>query len=245
MRLCNPDILIRWRSVEPPRYKKDYEGRLLRVTGMTRHAWEQGPAMPPPASVCRIERRFNPGGTKGFELEVSWQCPACAKTHLRTIPESWLTEEKAHFVVPDGIADYSQTIGDRPPMLYLATSYSHPDPAKRGARANLASECAAWLIRHGWSVYSPLSMGHAIWAAGPDLETDFSAWREPCLRMLEMSDALVVLLLDGIHESVGVAAEIEHARKLGIPLNQVKLPGEDASQAGEAFEIVHNPRWWR
>ena len=62
--------------------------------------------------------------------------------------------------------------------------------------------------------------------------------------MLEASDALMVLLLDGIRESVGVAAEIDHARKLGIPLNQIRLPGPDAS--GEAqFELVHNPRWWR
>ena len=76
------------------------------------------------------------------------------------------------------------------------------------------------------------------------LPSDFAAYKEVCLRMLESSDALVVLLLDGIRESVGVAAEIDHARKLGIPLNQIKLPGPDAS--GDAqFEIVHNPRWWR
>ena len=142
------------------------------------------------------------------------------------------------FFIPDaGGHDYL-------PMLYLATSYSHPDPAKRGARAHLASECAAWLMSKGWCVLSPLSMGHAIWESCPDLETDFSAWRGPCLRMLEVSDALVVLLLDGIRESVGVAAEIDHARKLGIPLNQVRLSGPDAAP-DTGFEVVPNPVWWR
>lgn len=244
MRLCNPDVLIDWRVVDPPRYKKGYEGKLLRVPKFTRHAWEEG-RIPPDNAVCRIARRFNGGGGSSFTLELSWRCPACGHAHARTIGEEWLKEDKAFFVEPAGLADYTQALDDeRPPMLYLATSYSHPDPAKRGARAHLASECAAWLMRHGWSVYSPLSMGHAICSEDPDLQTDFSAWREPCLRMLEMSDALVVLMLDGMHDSVGVAAEIDHARKLGIPLNQIRLPGPDAAP-GTRFEVVPNPKWWR
>ena len=150
---------------------------------------------------------------------------------------------------PVGLADATQALAlDRPALLYLATSYSHPEPAKRAARANLASECAAWLMRKGWSVVSPLSMGHAIiqadWERG-DLSADFKTWREPCLRMLEMSDALVVLMLEGIRESVGVAAEIDHARRLGLPCNQIRLPGEEAANDGEPFEVVARPKWWR
>lgn len=98
-------------------------------------------------------------------------------------------------------------------------------------------------MRKGWCVISPLSMGHAIAAEGADLPSDFAAYQEVCLRMLEASDALMVLLLDGIRESVGVGVEIDHARKLGIPLNQVKLPGTDTGDT--QFELVHNPRWWR
>ena len=43
----------------------------------------------------------------------------------------------------------------------------------------------------------------------------------------------------------GLAAEIDHARKLGLPLNQIKLPGEEAAQRGEPFEVVPRPQWWR
>ena len=110
------------------------------------------------------------------------------------------------------------------------------------------SSGAAWLMAAGWHVISPVSMGHAIACAadaGTAIAPDFARWREVCLRMLEASDALVVLLLDGIRQSTGVAAEIDHARRLGLPCNQISLAGEEASKRGEPFEIVPNPQWWR
>lgn len=241
MRLCNPDCLIDWKSVPPPKYKKDYEGKLLRIPTFSRYR-PDGADLPPDGAVVYIERRYNNGSQ--FEMQVSWCCPACDQPHTGYVPEAWIAEDKAHFVEPIGLADATYALGDHPAVLYLATSYSHPVAAKRAARANLASQCAAWLMRKGWCVISPLSMGHAIAVEGAELPSDFAAYQEVCLRMLEVSDALVVLLLDGIRESVGVAAEIDHARKLGIPLNQIKLPGPDAS--GDAqFELIHNPRWWR
>ena len=243
MRLCNPDCLIEWRVVEPPKYKKDYEGKLLRIKQIN-HKYRVGAHLPPDGAVCHIERRYNGGGAgNSFTLEVSWGCPACDSRHRETIPEAWITEGKAHFVEPIGLADATSALGDHPAVLYLATSYSNPDPAKRAAHAALASQCAAWLMSKGWCVISPLSMGQAIAVEAPTLPTDFAAAQEVCLRMLEASDALVVLLLEGVRESIGVAAEIDHARKLGIPLNQVKMMAGEG--AGGDFEIISNPKWWR
>ena len=34
MRLCNPDSLIEWRKVEPPRFKKDWPGRLVQAASV-------------------------------------------------------------------------------------------------------------------------------------------------------------------------------------------------------------------
>ncbi len=244
MHFCNPDCLIEWRKVAPPKYKKDYQGKLVQVPHFRHPEWRQ-PKLPPDGAVCAIAKRENHSGG-AFELALNWRCPVCDRVHEEWIPESGITEGRAHFVEPAGLADYTQALDDeRPAMIYLATSYSHPDPAKRAARASIASECAAWLMQGGWSVVSPLSMGHAIWSACPELQADFAAWREPCLRMLEMSDAVAVLLLDGIRESVGVAAEIDHARKLGIPLNQIKLASDTAAQNGASFEVVPQPKWWR
>ena len=202
MHLCNPDCLIDWRVVAPPKFKKDYEGKLLRVGQFARYR-PDGADLPPDGAVVCIERRYNNGSQ--FELQVSWHCPACEHPHTGYVPEAWIAEDKAQFVVPSGLADATYALGEHPAVLYLATSYSHPDAAKRAARANLASQCAAWLMRKGWCVISPLSMGHAIAAEGADLPSDFAAYQEVCLRMLEASDALMVLLLDGIRESVGVA----------------------------------------
>lgn len=241
MNLCNPDCLIDWRVVEPPKYKKDYEGKLLKIMQFS-HKYRVGAFLPPDGAVCRISRRYKDGGDT-FQLEVSWYCPACDSSHRKHIPETWISEGKAHFVEPGGLADATCALGDHPAVLYLATSYSNPDPAKRAAHASLASQCAAWLMSKGWCVISPLSMGQAIAVEAPNLPTDFATAREVCLRMLEASDALIVLLLEGVRESVGVAAEIDHARKLGIPLNQVKaLAGEGA---GGDFEIIPSPKWWR
>ena len=240
MPLCNPDCLIDWAVAQPPKYKKDYEGKLLRIPNFTRYR-PDGADLPPDGAVVRIERRYNNGSQ--FEMQVSWSCPACDHPHTGYVPEAWIAEDKAQFVEPIGLADATSALGDHPAVLYLATSYSNPDPAKRAAHASLASQCAAWLMSKGWCVISPLSMGQAIAVEAPTLPTDFTAAQEVCLRMLEASDALIVLLLEGVRESIGVAAEIDHARKLGIPLNQVKaLAGEGAR--GD-FEIIPSPKWWR
>lgn len=245
MRLCNPDCLIEWRAVEPPKFKKDYEGKLVRVQDFGHSALcdYTGSALPPNGAVCSISRRDNTDSGGIFKLTLSWSCPACGRNHTERIPESWISEGKAHFVEATGLADATCALGDHPAVLYLATSYSNPDPAKRAAHAALASQCAAWFMGRGWCVLSPLSMGQAIAVEAPTLPTDFAAAQEVCLRMLEASDALVVLLLEGVRESIGVAAEIDHARKLGIPLNQVKMMAGEG--AGGDFEIISNPKWWR
>ena len=88
----------------------------------------------------------------------------------------------------------------------------------------------------------PVAMRHAACSADRGLPTDYPFWKEASLRMLETCDALVVLLLDGMRESEGVADAIAHARKLGIPLNQVRMAASD--DAPQPFELAAQPRWW-
>ena len=246
--LCNPDCLIEWREVSPPKFKKVYPGKYVRVPDFGRRDYENWPGacLPPDGSVCSIHARYTDGGRAKLLLE--WRCPSCLDVHDAHVPESWLDEGKASFVEPVGLADSTWALDEHPPVLYLATSYTHERAEVRGAHAHIASQCAAWLMAAGWHVISPVSMGHAI-AGAADKDTaiapEFARWREVCLRLLEASDALVVLLLDGIRESEGVAAEIDHARRLGLPCNQVKLAGDEAARQGISFEIVPNPQWWR
>ena len=85
---------------------------------------------------------------------------------------------------------------------------------------------------------SPLSMGHPVSVLGEDLGLggDFAAWRETNLTMLAMSDYLVVLLLEGAEESVGVRAEAAFAREKGIPVWAMR-DGESYEPPRPLFEF--------
>jgi len=101
-------------------------------------------------------------------------------------------------------------------LVYLASPYSHPDPAIRQARYQAACRAAAWLIGQGHLVFSPIAHSHGIAQQG--LPGDWEFWQRHDRRMLEACDRLVVLTLPGWRESRGVQAEVAIARKLGKPV---------------------------
>ena len=105
-------------------------------------------------------------------------------------------------------------------MIYIASPYSHPDPAVRETRFQAACRAAAELMRRGKIVFSPISHSHGITQYG--LPKDWQFW-EACDRAhLERCDEVVVLMLDGWRESVGVKAEIGIARELGKPVSFIE-----------------------
>lgn len=106
--------------------------------------------------------------------------------------------------------------------VYLAGPYSHQDPKVRRMRYVALSKKAAELMRAGWVVYSPITHGHAI-AVGNDLPVDFDWWRGQCFEMLRHAAKVLVLRLDGYPYSVGVAAEIELALQLNIPVDYIDV----------------------
>jgi nucleoside 2-deoxyribosyltransferase len=101
-------------------------------------------------------------------------------------------------------------------MIYLASPYSHPDPAIREQRFQAACRAAASLIRAGEPVFSPIAHSHPIAAYG--LPTDWAFWERDARLHLTASTEVVVLTLDGWRASVGVASEIAIARELGKPV---------------------------
>lgn len=102
-------------------------------------------------------------------------------------------------------------------MIYLASPYSHPDPAVREARFQQVCRAAAALIRAGRPVFSPIAHSHPIAAYG--LPTDWAFWESLLRNYLGRCDELVVLIMDGWRESVGVTAEITIATELGKPVS--------------------------
>jgi hypothetical protein len=108
--------------------------------------------------------------------------------------------------------------------IYLASPYSDPDPAVREQRFVAACRAAAELIRQGKTVFSPIVHGHTICRYG--LPLDWRFWERHDRRFLEVCDEVVVLMLDGWRESVGVTAEIAIARELGKPVTFLAASGQ-------------------
>lgn len=100
---------------------------------------------------------------------------------------------------------------------YLASPYTAPDPQLRAARYEVACAAAAAMLREGFLVFSPIAHSHPL--AAYDLPVEFDFWRRHCLSFLDYwATELCVLTLPGWKESVGVAAEIDFALKLGLPV---------------------------
>jgi hypothetical protein len=106
---------------------------------------------------------------------------------------------------------------------YLATPYSHPDPAVQEWRFDRVNEAVALLIATGIDcLYSPISHTHPIDKHLTRQSGNHDFWVNKFdLPFLENSRQLLVLMLPGWSNSVGVKMEIQQARDRGIPVYYV------------------------
>ena len=104
--------------------------------------------------------------------------------------------------------------------IYLACPYSDPDPAVCERRTIEADKMAAKLMAQGNIVYSPLSGSHRI-AHHMDNHLDHDFWLNQDLAFIDWADEIVVLDLPGARQSRGIARELEHAKKRGIPVRWI------------------------
>lgn len=101
-------------------------------------------------------------------------------------------------------------------MIYLASPYSHPDPAVRAQRFRAACRAAVALLHAGHVVFSPITHSHPLAQHG--LPGNWQFWERYDREFLQRCDEVVVLMLPGWRKSVGVQAEIRIARELGKPV---------------------------
>ena len=99
--------------------------------------------------------------------------------------------------------------------IYLGSPYSLYAGGHQAA-ADAAAQAAASLMRRGYVVYSPIVHGHAL--AAHSLPLDWAFWKRQCGPLLVRASGLVVLMLDGWRDSVGLTWEIDVARKAGKPV---------------------------
>jgi len=105
-------------------------------------------------------------------------------------------------------------------LIYLASPYSHPDPAVRLQRFETVCKVAGDLMRNGHHIFSPIAHTHPIAVKG-DLPLGFDYWEQFDRKVIAACGALWVVMMDGWRESKGVKAEIGIADELGIPVKYI------------------------
>ncbi len=103
---------------------------------------------------------------------------------------------------------------------YLASPYTHQDPAIRILRFRAACAVAAGLMADGEVVFCPIAHSHPI-------DIEFQApqsgefWKVQDAPFLAGCSKMKVLMIPGWRESVGVTAEIKYAVDHGIPVEYI------------------------
>lgn len=105
-------------------------------------------------------------------------------------------------------------------MIYIASPYSDPDPAVMEQRFDAVARYAGQLMNEGLVVYSPIVHCHPI-AVRVGLPRTWDFWKKFDTEMIRRATELQVLMVPGWRESKGIAAEVEIAKSLGIPVSFV------------------------
>lgn len=102
-------------------------------------------------------------------------------------------------------------------IYYLACPYSDIDERVRLFRFKTVNKIAGDLIAKGYIIFSPLSHSHPI-ASASHLELGWEQWQEMDKVFIRLCSKMIVLMLDDWKKSIGVQAEIEYARELGMKI---------------------------
>lgn len=121
-------------------------------------------------------------------------------------------------------------------MIYLASPYSHEQCHVRHERWKQACYAAAWLMKEGKTVFSPIAHSHPIVEIG-NLGLEFNSidyWQKLDCFLISVSGCFMVLTIDGWDRSKGMEVELEAARRGGIPIRYLHVVKEN-----EIYKITH------
>lgn len=102
-------------------------------------------------------------------------------------------------------------------VIYLASPYSHLSASIREERFEAAQKAAADMLINGEHVISPICHWHPI-AKRFGFLGDAAYWAKYDKELQLRCDRLVVLMLNGWRDSVGVKAELELAERIRQPI---------------------------
>jgi len=104
-------------------------------------------------------------------------------------------------------------------LIYLATPFSRRSCLETAYRE--ACEQAAFLMRAGIDVFSPIAHSYGIAAHGDLDQLDHEFWMAQCQPLMEKCDGVICCQLPGWTESVGMAMERDWFLAAGRPVVQM------------------------
>jgi hypothetical protein len=110
---------------------------------------------------------------------------------------------------------------DKNGVYYLASPYTSPNPDIMKQRYLKIDEIAYNLMMEGFHLIEPIGSTHHK-AQRFKLPSEYSFWKKQCRAMVGVSNGVIVAMLDGWKESVGVQDEIKIATELGKPVIYLK-----------------------
>ncbi len=102
-------------------------------------------------------------------------------------------------------------------VYYFASPYTSPSDYIREQRYLDVVKVATDLINQGFTLIEPIAMSHHH-AQRFGLPSGYDFWKKRDRTFIERCDAVLVCMLDGWKESIGVNDEIQYARTLGKPV---------------------------
>jgi hypothetical protein len=109
-------------------------------------------------------------------------------------------------------------------MIYLASPYSHPDPAVMESRYREVVLVVGRMTERGHHVYSPIVHYHEV-AKLTGLSTSAEFWTKINHATIDLCESVYVLRTGGWMSSVGVLDEISYAKEKGIQVWYLKAWG--------------------
>lgn len=118
--------------------------------------------------------------------------------------------------VVDTQSESLAALRDLPGFVYLGSPYSKY-ALGHDVAAYVVSVSATQLMARGMRVYCPIAHGHFVSKHGK-LPKTWEFWKEQCRPMIDAASSLVVLMMDGWQESVGLIYEIGEFERAGKPI---------------------------
>lgn len=123
-------------------------------------------------------------------------------------------------------------------LIYVASPYSHPDKVQEEINFLRVVRATGWLMNTylDKSFYSPICHTHPI-ATRCQLPGTWDFWKQFDEAMLSCFNELWVLCIPGWNSSKGVAAEVEIATSMGLPIKYIILDGDEYFVVDTIYKI--------